>query len=478
MTKTLVQVSRASTLLLATALILGPAVAGNHNWIGLEAYEPWAQTAKLTPDESQPGMQFGEAFAVDGDTLVVGHPLWDDEDEQDVIHIEETTVCGVGCVTIGEPVEHLEDVGMVSVFEREAGEWDLVSTFVGDQENGAFGDSLALDGDTFVTTASGTAQYENRAWHCPDSTAKLYVHERVDGTWQRTATLEAPGHMPGDSCLGGTLHDASNALAMAGDTLVVGTGHADSDVFVYERQLNGSWALEASVTYENDTDQHSFGWDVDVTDDGDRLVIGHLDNPDGVHVHVYDRTPDGWVGAANLTAWDPVGSSVSISGDGLTVTAASHVLSRIPLTVWESVDGEWSHANLVRARDEVGIEPRISDVHMDATGEMIVVGAWQEESTTGMGPRAVTMQTSGCGLIAEDVANPCDGAVYVFKRNGEDWVQTAKLVQADDAGWDFFGWAVQLEQGNLIVGAPGQMGRSGAVYTFNEVLQIGEDALS
>lgn len=46
------------------------------------------------------------------------------------------------------------------------------------------------------------------------------------------------------------------------------------------------------------------------------------------------------------------------------------------------------------------------------------------------------------------------GAVYVFEQHDGHWQQTAKLVAADGAGYDNFGWSVALHGTRALIGAP------------------------
>lgn len=62
------------------------------------------------------------------------------------------------------------------------------------------------------------------------------------------------------------------------------------------------------------------------------------------------------------------------------------------------------------------------------------------------------------------------GAAYVFSRAGAVWFQEAKLVAGDAGDWALFGASVALDGDTLVVGAPRAAhsggGRSGAVYVF------------
>jgi len=61
------------------------------------------------------------------------------------------------------------------------------------------------------------------------------------------------------------------------------------------------------------------------------------------------------------------------------------------------------------------------------------------------------------------------GAVYVFERNGSEWIETAKLVALDGEPGDQFGVAVELDGNTAIVGANGDRNPNatqGSVYVF------------
>jgi hypothetical protein len=58
------------------------------------------------------------------------------------------------------------------------------------------------------------------------------------------------------------------------------------------------------------------------------------------------------------------------------------------------------------------------------------------------------------------------GAVYVFEREGTNWVQKAKLTASDGAVNDYFGGSVALSGNCLMVGAYGDDSCKGSVYAF------------
>jgi dTDP-4-dehydrorhamnose 3,5-epimerase-like enzyme len=60
------------------------------------------------------------------------------------------------------------------------------------------------------------------------------------------------------------------------------------------------------------------------------------------------------------------------------------------------------------------------------------------------------------------------GAVYVFKKSGDSFVQVAKLTANDGATADFFGYSLAISNSNLIVDAPYANNAEGAVYVFTK----------
>jgi len=75
----------------------------------------------------------------------------------------------------------------------------------------------------------------------------------------------------------------------------------------------------------------------------------------------------------------------------------------------------------------------------------------------------------GAVFEEDDAANSGRGAAYVFVRSGETWSQQAKLTAGDGAGGDQFGSAVAISGERVIVGAPfatAGASQSGAAYVF------------
>ncbi len=71
-------------------------------------------------------------------------------------------------------------------------------------------------------------------------------------------------------------------------------------------------------------------------------------------------------------------------------------------------------------------------------------------------------------FVGASEANEARGAVYVFRYNGSTWQQVAHLSASDATIGDRFGDFLALDHQTILVGAPGRMQSTGAVYVFTE----------
>ncbi|PJZ58943.1 putative Ig domain-containing protein [Leptospira barantonii] len=81
-------------------------------------------------------------------------------------------------------------------------------------------------------------------------------------------------------------------------------------------------------------------------------------------------------------------------------------------------------------------------------GETLVVGAYLESSSQ-------TTITNGTTASADNSADG-SGAVYVYKRNGANWIQEAYLKAPNAEAWDSFGYSVAIQGDTIAVGAIGE----------------------
>ncbi len=370
--------------------------------------------AILVPHDAAAGDEFGWSADTDGVRIISGAPL---NDEQGA------------------------DSGVAYIFVRDAaGAWVQEAELRADDGEGGvwFGRWAAIDGDVAVVGAP-LADVFGR----DDDSGAAYIFQRRDGAWEQTQRLVA------DVPVGGEQFGWN--VAIDGDVIVVSasneTNGGGQAVYVFRRD-GDEWALEAKLTPSEEGDDYFFGQDIDIS--GDTIVAGakgraaFVGTNAGV-VFVFQRRGSGWAESAILVAddafvQDHFGRAVAIAGDTIVVGAykedsagadggSAYVFERDP-----SAPGGWRQATKLigqstGTRDWFGYE-------VGTDGHTVVVGA----------PHV--------NLAEPEIYRA--GLAVVFRRSGDGWVQVAELVAGDAvaAGPSAeFGWAVDVQDGVLTVGA-------------------------
>lgn len=307
-----------------------------------------------------------------------------------------------------------------------------------------------------------------------------------------------------------------SAVAVSGDTVVVGapgessdaTGidgdqsstMADSAGAVYVFRRNGAtWSQEAYVKASNTLPSSTFGWSVALS--GDTLVVGspgESSNAKGIGgdqsdssamgagaVYVFTRTGKTWtqqayIKASNTREYAAFGSAVALSGDTLAVgsyqessnakgvggnQADTSAQSAGAVYVFARTGTTWAQEAYVKAsntRAGAGFGKSVA-----LSGDTLAVGAPGESSKSATSPG--------------DTSAPGAGAAYVFTRSGSTWTQQAYLKASNARAEAAFGVAVALSGDVLAVGSHSESSfaqgldgdqsdttgvRAGAVYAF------------
>ncbi|OPY81652.1 MAG: hypothetical protein A4E65_01103 [Syntrophorhabdus sp. PtaU1.Bin153] len=214
--------------------------------------------------------------------------------------------------------------------------------------------------------------------------------------------------------------------------------------------------------------------------------------------------PAGAYAETRLTASDGVvgdrfGSSVATSGNTIVVGASGDDANGSAY-VFKFNGTDWVEETKLTASDGGRAEGGDSfGASVAITGNTVVVGApfhghidndhgaayvfkfnglnWVEEAELLAGDRSiedwlgisVTDTETFAVAGAPNNVSPVDqkGAVYVFRHNGTEWVQT-KLTASDAALYDGFGISVAIAGNTVVVGAPGHVhgDYQGAAYIF------------
>lgn len=211
---------------------------------------------------------------------------------------------------------------------------------------------------------------------------------------------------------------------------------------------------EMKIVPNDKADGDQFGLAVDMS--GDYMIIGsHEDDDMGERsgsAYIFKRQAGGWTQYAKLvapdgTTGDQFGCSVSISSDYALIGAYrdnQNGNQAGAAYIFRLVSGVWTFVTkLTPAVPEPNSEFGNS---VETDGNYAVVGAHRSEHTGTM-----------------------IGAVYVFERNGMNWVEDAKLIEGDLNTAAFFGCDCAISGNTILVGACGREGtapRTGAVYLY------------
>lgn len=353
-------------------------------------------------------------------------------------------------------------------------------------QQGGFGYVLALDGDT---AAVGPDLHGNRG------VVEVFVSR---GTlWSGQATVTAND--------GAALDGFGAALALDGDTLVVGASSAVIDgvatgaAYVFVRQ-GTTWSQQQKLVASDRMLSDSFGYSVAI--DGDTVVAGAAFGGGFGHpgaAYVFTRSGTTWTEQSKLTASDGqsvpelFGNAVDVEGDTIAVGAVFDDIFRGAVYVFARSGTTWNETAKLVASDATVSEA--FGVDLDLSGDTLLVGDPQQgifavgaayvfvRNGSGWTEQAKLVSSDGLtyvrfgqrvalrGDTAVVAARDADqmGAVYVYERRGAIWTQSQKLGASDAARDDDFGRSVELDGDHLAVGAPldeGAVLNSGSVYVY------------
>lgn len=275
----------------------------------------WNQEAFITAPIRTGSDVFGLNVALSGDTIVVGAPL-EDGNQQSISTSPTSNLT-------------LSNAGAAYVYRRSGTVWNLEAYLKPTNLNGGdnFGRYVAIDGDTIVIGApreqslDTTLRFGTDASTDNSGTAvgSVYVFKRTGTTWVQEAYLK--------SHLAASNDQFGSEIGITGDTLVVGVSQDDTTasnsgaVHVFQRS-GSTWSREAYLKASNPITNSLFGVSVGIS--GDRMVVGACGQNGAAYI--FQRTGTVWSEEAILTAPngelnDLFGKAVSIYGETVAIAA-------------------------------------------------------------------------------------------------------------------------------------------------------------
>jgi FG-GAP repeat len=406
----------------------------------------WTQQAYVKASNTRPGAEFGHSVALsaDGNTMAVS------------AYFESSGAKGING---NQADDSIPQAGAVYVFMRRGTTWSQQSYIkasntgeagVGDQfaEGDQFGFSLALSGDGNTLVAGATGEDSKAAGINGDQSdnsmngaGAVYVFTRTGTAWSQQAYIKSSVPAPN------VLFGYAVALNSTGDTMVASSYDDDRGkgaMYVFTR--NGStWSqqarLQASIAERGD----SFGVAISLSNDGNTLAVGSHDED------------------CLATGVNPKGCDNDQPSD--TSAGAAVVFVRTGNT--------WTEQALLKASNTGKGDTFGSRIAVSGDGNTVAVSAPLEESTA-----------QGINGDQTHRGAPNAGAVYLYRRNGSIWMQTAYIKGSNTKAGDQFGSSLALNRDGRILavgaygedsGAKGINGNqadqsamdSGAVYVFS-----------
>ncbi|HEY7448288.1 MAG TPA: hypothetical protein VH702_09070 [Vicinamibacterales bacterium] len=394
----------------------------------------WAQQAYVKPSNAHEHAEFGHAvvLSADGNTMAVS-AFW-----------EASNATGVN----GNQNDHsIPQAGAVYVFTRKGTTWTqqayVKASNTGEAgtaerfgDGDQFGVSLALSGDG-NTMAVGALTEDSaspgingdQADNSATSAGAVYVFTRTGSTWSQQAYVKAGNPDPAD------MFGYSVSLSADGSTLAVGSydeggsarginGPPDNmrrgagAIYVFVR-AGSQWSQQAYIHASNAEAGDSLGVHVALSEDGNTLLAGSLDED------------------CQLTGVNPQGCDDDRALDSS--TGAAYVFVRNGTT--------WSQEAFLKASNTGANDWFGSRLALSGDGNIAAIGASLEDSAA-----------QGINGRQDDNSANEAGAVYLFTRRGGTWTQQAYVKGSNTQAFDEFGGAVALTRDGrtLVVTAHGE----------------------
>ena len=368
----------------------------------------WSQQAYLKASNTDADDRFGISVAISGDTIVVGATY---EDSNSVV------------INAGQGNNAAADAGAAYVFVRSGSIWSQQAYLKASNTDAVdrFGGSVAIFNNTVVVGAvnessNSTTINGGQSNNAANYAGAAYVFERSGSSWSQQAYLKASNTDINDFF--------GLSVAVAGNTIAVGTAYEDSNSTVINGDQSNNSATNAGAVYVFERSGTSWSQQA-------YLKASNTDAFDyfGYSVAIFDNTL--LVGAFNEDS-----NSTSIDGDqgnnAATNAGAAYVFERSGSSWSQQAYLKASNTN---AYDYFGYSVAIS-------GDTVVVAARDEDSNS-----------TGIDGDQGNNAASASGAAYVFVRDSGNWSQQTYLKASNTGADDNFGFSVAISGDTAVIGA-------------------------
>ena len=242
---------------------------------------------------------------------------------------------------------------------------------------------------------------------------------------------------------GATVDYFGSAVSISENYMIVGAtgdddkGFSSGSAYIFERQGN-NWVQQDKLIAPDGSPFSKFGTSLAISED--YAVVGApLRSSNTGSAYIFQHQGNNWTFLQKPIPLDgyssKFGCSVSIDGDYAIIGKLNSAY------VFINSEYEWIQQAKLNANDQgpndgFGYSVSIS-------GDYAIIGAF--------------------------CSNSYRGSAYIFKRQGTNWTQQAKLVGSDSSMNDYFGYCVAISGDHAIIGAyldDDQMQNRGSAYIF------------
>jgi FG-GAP repeat len=326
------------------------------------------------------------------------------------------------------------------------------------------------------------------------------ILKKENGRWEGFKTVWPPEATPMSGNFGSSVSAISSHFIVGARMATTGGNYAQGKAYIYGINLNGDVALQAQLTAPDGTLSDYFGSSVAMTNmhalvgaPGDN-VLGQV-NRGTAYIFQRNIITNTWAYQATLQppdgAEDDVfGNAVAISG---TIAAVASPLAKVgsqfrvgKVYIFRLVNNVWTYAQTITPPNPLSFDKFGSSLCM--TGDTLVIGSPQYNGIqlSNKGKVYIYYNTNGTmqlqhtleandgknadafggsvhlynsqlivgAMYANVMARELQGKAYVFKKQGNSWMQQAVLISSNGMDNDAFGSAVVLGAHGAAVSSP------------------------
>lgn len=391
----------------------------------------WEFQSKIYPNDLATNDRFGSAVALNatGDFAIIGS----------VNNSDKATLAGCAYV-----------------FTRTGDTWTQQQKIYAQDANGnyEFGVQAAVNADASLIFIGsfGHKRYGNYS-------GCVYVYKREG------QELKLQQRIYGNDSITGDYFGRGVACSKDGQYLFVGaqeeetTGTDTGSVYVF-KSLSGVYVQVHKITPPDPTTRQHFGVNVSVNEDATLLAIGARFDDDketnAGAVYIYKRTSATWsfiqkIYSSDGAAEDYFGVGCALTADGSMLLVSANGVDSSGLNsgafyVFDLINDGLVHQQKITPKDG-SVDDRFGrEIALSSDGTIMAVGCYNDD----------------------DGGLNNSGSVYIYIRQGHQWIQQQKLYASDPAASKVFGMGVAMSSDGayILVGAWGDNSSKGAVYVF------------